>query len=279
MVKFKRNWPVFIRGLVHVRWERGLPRLVIHEQYQQLIKWTLRILWLIGVVSSVATLGPVGGIALGLLLTVIQQFLERAVFRYTTIVLTPLPDFSFSMDEITAMAFAYPAEADPHLLPAVGFAFARKDLAEKFFAVLKRWNYGKREDTENNIRLTFVWPKKGKGYYVCLYPNLRRKGVEDTFASIGAAMAEEEPGKEQHGLIVVWMIRKHLRGGDNAKLRIFAERQLPDAPFWLQAFLSVDGVTKVELLTDIEPILKMHYRVVNERDLRKTDPEYRMMQW
>jgi hypothetical protein len=49
-------------------------------------------------------------------------------------------------------------------------------------------------------------------------------------------------------------------------------------PFSLQASLSMDGA-QPEILSDIEPIIKFHYRVGNERDLPKSDPEYYMMRW
>jgi hypothetical protein len=277
-----RNWPAYLRSLVHVRWERGLPRLVVHERYEAPIKWTLRVLWFVGVCTSVLTLGPLAGLGLALLLSALERFLERTVFRYATIVVTPLPDFSFSMDEITGMVFAYPADDDkrPAAHPCVGFAFSRRDLAAKFFDVLRRWNYGERIDKDNNIRLTFIWPTDGRGYYTCLYPHLRRRGVEAAFEEVGARMEKEKPGKEQLGLSVVWMIRKHLNESPGPGIRTFTQRHPPqdDRPFWLQAFLSVDGAPG-EILRDVEPILKFHYRVVNEGDLMESNLEYPMMQW
>lgn len=270
--KVKGEWWVNWRSLVDVRIERGIPRLVLHEKYERRVKLILRVTWLIGVLGSLAALGPVGGIVFSLALSAVEQFLERAVFLYTTIVVTPVPEFSISMDEITAMAFGWPETPQGNHPDMAGFCFERPALAEQFFALLRRWNYGQREDRDNNIQLSFVWPKRGDGYYVCMFPKLRRKAVEDRFEQLRKVDPRKKEGREPQELFMIWTMRKTFYGGGKA-LRQFLERQQPDRPFWLQAFLSEDGIHPT-ILFDVKPILKWHFRTASESELKPHEPEY-----
>lgn len=51
-----RKWNNSRRSLVSLRFRKGLPRLVAYEKYEKSIKWILRILTSIGIISSVFTL-------------------------------------------------------------------------------------------------------------------------------------------------------------------------------------------------------------------------------
>jgi hypothetical protein len=270
--EIKGDWWVNWRSFIDVRWERRLPRLVVHEKYEAHVKWVLRGAAGVGILSSLLTLNRLTAFALSVGLFAFEQLLERAIFQYTTIIITPVPTFSIDMDEITGMAFGRPGRDDPRLLDLAGFAFKRRELAERFFELLQQWNYGEHEDRDDNIRLTFVWPNRGDGYYVCMYPNIARKGVKEHLEQWEKARAHKKPGKEQQGLVMMWTMRKTFAGGSRG-VKDFLARQQPGRPFWLQAFTSEDG-TNPQIIYDIKPILKRHYHVANESELTRKDTEY-----
>lgn len=271
MRKIKGDWWASWRSFVDIRWKNWRPRLVVHEKYEAAVKWILRSLSVLGIGSSLLTLGPTWGVALSIGLLGLEQFLERAVFQYTTIVLTPMPRFDFDLREVTGMVYAWPNVDAPAYLDITGFCFARKELAEQFFDLLLELNYGELEDRDNNIRLTFVWPKDAKGYFVCLCTSPDRKGVKERIEQMSVVGRLALPGKELQPLVVVWGMRRRM-GESGQLIHAFLARQRHGHPFWLQVFVSPDG-------KDPQPIpgkqiTKWHYRVAHESELTKRDPEY-----
>ena len=138
----KVNWKVSLKSLISIKWEKHLPRLVLHEKYEKKVKWTLRILASSGILSSIVAF-PVWymGLSLAVLLFLIEQFFERAIFQYTSIYMQPMPDFKYDPDEWKAMSYAFPQDPDPRMLNVVGCTFRTSDYARKFFTLLKSWNY------------------------------------------------------------------------------------------------------------------------------------------
>ena len=101
------DWKISLRSFISLRWQKRIPRLIVHEKYEHSIKWTIRTLTFIALAASVIAF-PVWFMALGFALVLfgLQQFFERAVFQYTTIYVQPLPDFTYDPDEWGAMTLA-----------------------------------------------------------------------------------------------------------------------------------------------------------------------------
>jgi hypothetical protein len=47
-----RNWKVDLSTLFRVEWRKPFPKIVIHEKFEKYVKWTLRILTVIGIGTS-----------------------------------------------------------------------------------------------------------------------------------------------------------------------------------------------------------------------------------
>jgi hypothetical protein len=264
------------RSFVDLRWDGWAPRLVVHEKYERVIKWTLRALTALGILSSLITMSKLAGLSLSVGLLALDQLLERAVLQYTTIIITPVPTFSITMEEITGVAYMLIKEDLEHNPDIMGFSFKTEELARKFFEVVRAWNYGEQEDADDNIKITVVWPNRGDGYYVCMYPSLDRKPLKARFDALAEIQGTKKPGKKQQQLVMMWTMRKSLGGGGRA-LRAFLARQRPDRPFWFAPFVSADG-TNPRRIDDVRPILKWHVRVVKESELTKRDAvEYQLV--
>ncbi|MFQ5884699.1 MAG: hypothetical protein ACE5IO_06330 [Thermoplasmata archaeon] len=262
-----------MRSLISVRWQGHLPRLVIHERYEKFTKWLLRILALIGITSSVIALHIwYLNLLFAIALLLIEQFIEKSIFLYTSIYVQPMPDFTEAPEEWKGMAFAFPQEPDPKLLCVAGCAFSTKAYAHKFLNLLRDWNYGEPEDKDNNICLSFI-VENDKEYSVYLYPNPERRTVGQFFQKVEQFQRHRKHGKEHQELIMQMIFCKVFPYGADSQLKLFVENQSMGSPFWLRPFIMKDD-GKVEMLYEEEPILKYHYKFKNRGELGKTDVEY-----
>lgn len=269
----KGKWKISLKSLISLKWQNHLPRLVIHEKYEKFAKWFLRLLTLIGVVSSVIVF-PIWYISLlfAIVLLLIEQFFEKAIFQYTSLYVQPIPDFKYDPKEWKGMAFAFPQDPDPNLLNVVGCAFATEEYARKFFKLLKDWNYGEAEDKHNNICLSFIIEDE-KEYSVYLYPNPERKTVGQFFKEAEESQKYKKYGKEHQQLIMQMVFCKIFPYGTNSQLKMFIEKQSLDRPFWLKPFLMKDN-GKIEMIHNEDPILKCNYKYKSRHELNKSEYEY-----
>ena len=107
--------------------------------------------------------------------------MEEIVFRFTTIFITPLPDFTYNPNEWNGMGYMF----DPTNLKAISFfgpSFSSEEYAIDLFKLLMAWNYHQFEDLENNICISFIEEEDAQ-YRVYIYPNMGDGGL-----SAGAAL-------------------------------------------------------------------------------------------
>lgn len=56
-MKFKKgDWEINSKSFINIEWRKGMPKLIVHEKYESAVKWTLRILTVIGIATSAITL-------------------------------------------------------------------------------------------------------------------------------------------------------------------------------------------------------------------------------
>lgn len=271
----KGKWKIKRKSLISVRWQKHLPRLVIHEKYEKTTKWFLRILTACAIISSVIAF-PIWYISLSvaIVLFLIEQFFEKSIFQYTTIYVHPMPDFTYDPKEWKAMAFAFPQDSDPRLLNVVGCAFATEEYAHKFFKLLKAWNYGEAEDKNNNICLSFIVENEKK-YSVYLYPNPKRRTVDQFFQEAEEFQKYEKYGKEHQRLTMQMIFSERFPYGATSQLKMFIEKQSLDRPFWLKPFIVKEN-GESEMLYSEDPVLKYHYKFKNSHELNKNEIEYQL---
>ena len=170
-----RAWNNLRRSLITLRCQQWPPRLVIHEKYENITKWILRTIALAGIILNVGFV-PFWylNIAIAIMLVVIEQFLERAVFLYTTIYWQPFPEFTWDLGkEWMSMGFAFPENPMPEDLNVVGPVFKSESYAREFFNIIRAWNYGNEEDIDDNVCLSFIIEKSEKYYTYIPYCMVR----------------------------------------------------------------------------------------------------------
>lgn len=267
----KGKWKIYLRSFISVRWQKHLPRLVIHERYERIVKWLLRVLILIGIISSIIAF-PVWYIALtfAIVLVLIGQFFEKAIFLYTSIYVQPMPDFEYDPEKWKSMAFSFPQ--DTTLLNVVGCAFSDRESAQKFFELIKTWNYGDTKDLDNNICLSFII-ESDEEYSVYIYPNLERRTVREYFQEVEGIRKYEKYGKEHQQLVIQRVFWNRFPYGSNSQLKLFIQKQPQNRPFWLNPFImKEDG--QLEMVYSDNSILKYHFKLKSRHELTRTEIEF-----
>lgn len=258
-------------GYPSIRWEGPFPRLVLHEKHEGKVKWSLRVITAIGIVTSLVTLPPIFGFSLAVALVPLDVFLEKTLFYYTSMYITAFPDFVYDPDKWSAMAFISVGPFSPASDKIVGLVFTEQEYAANFFDLLRAWNYGSSEDGENNIQLTFVTDEDR--YYVYLYPSIERKTIKETFAKVRRQNRLKKYGKEHLGLVMQMIICHTFNTAGDYALGQFTESHPNGKHFLLAPFLSESGGSP-KPITEIEPISKFHYKAKIPTELTEEDFEY-----
>lgn len=264
---------VFKSGQPRLRSGRWLPRLFLHEKNEKLILWTIRVLTAIGITASILSFPWQLSLLLAIALVVIDYFLEKTLFYYTSLYVQPLPDFTYDPNKWVANAFVSIGEpSNPSSQKIVGLTFNDQAYARKFFDLLRAWNYGESDDKDGNIRLSFLTDENM--YYVYLYPSFERNTIKQMHEKLKAENALPKYGKEHFGLIMSLVICKGFETKHGYALGTFTNNHAENAPFLLAPFLHNGGSSDPEPLFDIEPIQLHSYKARIPRELTENDFEY-----
>lgn len=267
------RWHGKRKTLITLRWKRGFPRLIIHEKYESLVKWSLRALTAIGIGCSVVFLPAwYWSLLLAIILVAIEQFLERAVFLYTVFYVLPFPDFQWDIsEEWIAMGFAFPVLQSESELNVAGPVFKSESCAHEVFELLRKWNYDNQVDRDDNICLSLI--TVDDGYFGFIYPNLERSVIKETFSEIEETEKLEKYGKEIQKFIVQFVVYKHFLYASDSMFNRFSQEQSEGQPYWLQPFIqNPNGSTRI--LFSEEPILKFHAKIRPRSELGRGEVEY-----
>ena len=263
---FRERWQ-FVKTLVSIDIKHGVPRLVVHEKYERVVKWTLRGLALIGVVvAGISFNAWYYGVGVAILILVFQQVFERVLFEYTAIHVSAMP-FHYDPAQWLAVAFMFSSnEAAPDI---IGPAFRDRAYAEEIMNVIRSWNYGQDEDPNDFIRLSFIM-EGPESYSIYIYPAPRRPSVQKFFDEYEVKAKEEKQGKRLMRLAVSMTFCK-LFPRKNSLLPQFHSRNTGTRPFLFTTFFREEG--GFTPLVD-SAVMKSSYRFSNRDMLTKSDYEF-----
>jgi hypothetical protein len=183
-----------------------------------------------------------------------------------------MPDFDYDRIEWKSMAFMAVENVDPRLISSVGLVFKTSEYANKIFNLLRAWNNNDNYDDKNNICLSFVIEKNNE-YSTYLYPNPDRESILKFWRESEEELKFKKYGKEHLPIIMQMIMCKSFKYSTNSYLDKFIAMQTDKRPFWLQAFLSDERNNPIAI-TEIEPILKYHYKYLKRSELEKSSYEY-----
>src|SRR5690554_5417094 len=99
-IKISDKLVIDSKTIIRFEWRKFYPGLVIHERYEQHLKWTLRAIAAIGIASSIFAF-PNWYTSLGFafFILVVEQFFERTTIEFTTMIIQPPPSFEVDYDQ------------------------------------------------------------------------------------------------------------------------------------------------------------------------------------
>ncbi len=264
VIPFNR-WESFIGFKI----DNKIPRLIIHEKFKKQVKWFTRALTALGILSSLVYMSAwYLNLLLALLLFAFQWTLEKVIFRFTTIFITPLPDFKWDKKEWNAMGYMYTHDLNKPSF--FGPAFLNKDFGCKVFELLSSWNYEQNADKEGNIVISFIEDRES--YRVYFYPSENRKTLRDFEQRIKET--DENKGKDHHQLIVQMILCQSFPLKQNSNYFIWKKLFLAGQPAGLGVFTYREANKLAEPIEDILPILVQKINFKKRDELSKKDIEF-----
>lgn len=274
-----RNKLIFIfrRFSRNIRIDKKKKRIILHEKYEPTIKEILRVLAVIGIVSSVLTLPIPLSLILSISLVLVEQVLEKAGFMFNTLFIQPIPtpeDLKKAEWYANMFGLVQGNVADKKFL--VGLVFKDKEAGEKIFKCISAWNNHEKWDMEDNIKLSFIIENE-KDYSTYLYPSANRKVIKKFESKI------RKNGKQHNKLIFMLVMCKVFSYGKESNFYKFKEeykkfslfsidgRPQENKQFPLQGFYLKD---RKILPLDSPLIEKFHLKIKERKSLTKGDIEY-----
>src|ERR1700730_12499085 len=137
-----------------ITFEGKLPKIHIPKRYEQVAKWALRIITVMGILLDwIGVENPFIKYPIPVVIVLVEQILEKLVFIYTTIFIEAIPE-NFSPSDW--MATEWRLQLSEGILFSVSLLFRTRDSAISVFECLKAWNNNKENDFENDIQLSVI---------------------------------------------------------------------------------------------------------------------------
>lgn len=260
------------KGFPWLKLEGWKPRLFLNEKHEKRVKWSLRFFTAFGIATSVLTLEWYFALFLAVSLVLLDAVLENVLFYYTSMYVLPIADFKWEPDKwISNIFVSFGDPHDPKSDRIVGLVFSEIQYAKSIFELLKAWNNGSPENTEDNFFLSFVIDEDT--YYVYLYPNHEKKSIKKTHAKLEKENALKKFGKEHMGMVIQMVICKGFHTTGEFALGQFIDNQPIGEHFLLGPFIW-DDTGQPKPIQDIEPISMIKYKSKTPAELTEDETEY-----
>jgi hypothetical protein len=268
----KGDLKIDTNSLVNIEWRNKTPRLIVHEKYENIIKWVLRIFTFIGIVTSIISLEWYQSLLLTLILIIIEQFFERAIFEYTTILFQPFPGFEIDGKRWKTVGYAMMEIKDDEFPPYVGPAFDDEDYARNFFEYIQSWNKIEKDDPENLIIVSFIL-ERDSTYSLFIYANPNRKNLDKRFKDIEEKRKFEKFGKRHQQLFSVFVFAHNFKYAEGLLVDKFLQTYDSKSKFYFAPFVINKEDNKLKILNSLA-IKKYEYKINRREMLTEKDHEY-----
>ena len=273
-IRIAKDLYVNSNTLFRVEWRKFYPVLVVHEKFEKVLKWILRIIAIGGIATSMIAI-PVWYLSLGIALIIflVEQFFEKAIIEYTTMIVQPYPDFEIDYGQWKTNGFMIPKEKDGKDLAYFGPSYEDKEYAIKIFEYFKSWiDNSSNDDKENNLILSLVIEPNEK-YTTYIYANLGRKRLDKMFNFLGDKSKLKKFGKQQQQFIAQMFYWNTLDFKDGYFIKQFLEFQQKNKPFYFTPSVLQPFEQPPEFLFELA-IKKYEIKIRKREDLKKNEPEY-----
>lgn len=247
-----------------------LPRLFLHEKHEQVVRWVLRGLTVLGIALSVITFEWYYALSISIALVVLDWFLERTLFYYTSMFVSNMM-LDYDPDQWVGTAIVSIGEPkDPRSRKIIGIWVRTEEYARRFFDHLHAWT-GRDDNEQGDLRLTFVVDEDM--YFVFLYSDLMRESFQKFADGVKEQNLLSKYGKEHFPLIMSQIICKGFDTTKGFALGMFIDTNPAGREFLLAPYVtSADGTPKPA--DTAEPIRMTTYKFKLPHELTQEDFEY-----
>lgn len=278
-VAISKNFKVELNTLIRLEWRKFHPVLIIHERYEKVIKYITWGLTAIGILSSMLAFDcKIYALLCSIVIFLIQLFFQKVIFEYTTVVVSPLPNFKYDPSEWLTNAFVFPQNENGSLnssgTATFSMCFRTEGYAKQVFELFKQWNYEQDNDVENNIIISFV-VENDQRYSTYIYQNHHRKNLDKLFSDEKKKNEVKKYGKLQQQFVVGYILGKKLPFRDGMLIKRFLEFQVQDKLFHFMPSVEISYQGRnVPRFLNSTMISKYKYKIKNRKDLTIKDFEY-----
>ena len=273
-IKVSKNLYVNSNTLFRLEWRKFYPVLVVHEKFEKILKWILRIIAIGGIATSVISI-PVWYFSLGLaiIIVLIEQFFERTIFEYTTMIVQPFPEFEIEYAQWKTNGFMLPKKKNDEDLPYFGPSYQDETYATNMFKYFTSWiDDSSNDDKDNNLIVSLII-EPNKEYTTYIYANLGRKRLDNMFKLLGDMSRLEKHGKRQQQFITQMFYWNTLDFKDGYYIKKFLEFKDENDPYYFTPSVLQPFGLSPKFLTEYS-IKKYHLKVKKREELLKSEPEY-----
>ena len=273
-IKVSKDLYVNLNSLLRIEWRRFYPVLVVHEKFEKSVKLILRIIAAIGIGTSVLTIDHwYFSLGFALIIFLIEQFFERSVFEYTTMVFQLPPPFDIEYGQWRGNGFMIPRFPDGMDLPHFGPAYVDESYAAKFFMYLRTWiNESSNDDMENNLVVSLII-EPNEEYTTYIYANPGRKRLDPIFKILAEESKYEKKGKKQQKFITQSIFWHTLDFKEGYHIKNFLKFYNPQKPFLFTPSVLQPFNLPPKFLPDYS-IKKYHLKIKKREEVNKSEQEY-----
>jgi hypothetical protein len=271
-MKFKHGkWLIDSRSLVEFKKEGILPKLYVHEKFETILKV---IVWTIGIAGFITIFLSIDNyyisVSIGLFLFLLSFVFDRAIVKYSSMVLQPLPDFDIDYSEWkNVMTVSYPDYKTN--VNFVGLVYKNLEYGIKFFSYLRRWNNDKSNDSEGNIIFSIIEEPNGS-FTFYIYANPARKSLKELHEAVELENFKKKAKKDKvHEQLVMEMsFWRNTKYASDEHMRDFFHNQPKEAPFMLVPTEKEDQGYAIDLESQI---ILSGYKYAKRSELTEFDRE------
>lgn len=250
----------------YISFKKGIPKIHINDRFEIEVKWTLRILTCIGLLSTVFVFSLwYLNLAFALVLLAVEQLLEKSIFVYFSFYLSAIP--KYEKEDWKGMVWVISANPKERYFE-VGILFSSREAAERIFPVIKHWCKTGNLDNTNLVQVSAVINTDSDEYHVYIYQNTEK---DPDYILWKKKIDSSQPTKEHRSNVMQIMLCKGFRYSDSFFPK-FREQYKNGEPFNLVAYVLENN--KPVKLTHLEYIRKNELKIILVKDLLKKDKEY-----
>ncbi|WIX31808.1 hypothetical protein QO259_13435 [Salinicola sp. JS01] len=249
----------------------GLPRLYLSEKHENIVKWMIRVFAGVGVLLSIFTFEWYVGLAIAVVLFLVDWFLERTLFYYSSVHISDMI-VDYEPDQwVATVVVSVGHPQDPKSTKIIGIWLKTQEYAEKYFSVLHSWT-GREDKEQGDLRLSFVVDEDM--YYVFIYCDPERESLKFTTKNIEDEYKAEKHGKEHFPLIVQQVLCKGFETTNGFALGMFLDSNPPGKEFILAPYISSPNGQEPIPAEGIDPVYMSSYKFKIPDQLDDDDFEF-----